>query len=159
MPSAALQDIKKELKELSQKDLAELCQKMARYKKDNKEYMAYLLFRAHDKPQFLKEVKEEVDEQFVALSTQTNLYYAKKSLRKILRIINKYAKYADDKALAADLHIYFLIRMKNSGIAFQKSQQLMNLYERELAKINTLLGTLHEDLRADYAGDLERIAL
>jgi hypothetical protein len=157
LKAASISELKKELQELPTKQLAELCITLAKYKKDNKEFLDYLLFEAHDKPNFISGVKKEIDEHFVELRSQTNLYYVKKSLRKMLRIINKYCKYINDKALAAEVHIYFCTKLKHSGIPYHKSQLLINLYEQELKKINTLIQSLHEDLRQDYRNDLEKI--
>jgi len=157
MKTASLSELKKELNDLPPKQLAELCVTLAKYKKDNKEFLDYLLFEADNKPNFVLEVKKEIDEHFDELKSQANLYYVKKSLRKLLRIINKYCKYVADKALAAELHIYFCEKLKNSRIPYKKSQLLVNMYEQELKKINTLISALHEDLRQDYMNDLERI--
>ncbi len=157
MKSAGLSEVKKELQLLEPRALVELCQAMAKYKKDNKEYLAYLLFQSHDKQAFVKEVKEEIDEHFKALDPKTNLYYVKKSLRKLLRLISKYSKYLADKALSAELYIYFCDQLKQSGIPFKKSQLLVNLYEQQLKKINSLIAALHEDLRNDYLPELEKI--
>ena len=41
-----LQDIKKELQHLSSLQIADLCLRLSRYKKENKELLAYLLFEA-----------------------------------------------------------------------------------------------------------------
>jgi hypothetical protein len=157
LKAASIAELKKELQELPPKQLAELCITLAKYKKDNKEFLDYLLFEAHDKTNFVSGVKKEIDEYFLELKTQTNLYYVKKSLRKVLRIINKYCKYVNDKALAAELHIYFCTKLKQSGIPYHKSQLLVNLFEQELKKINTLIQSLHEDLQQDYMNDLEKI--
>lgn len=157
MKAASISELKKELQELPSKQLAELCITLAKYKKDNKEFLDYLLFEAHDKPGFVSGVKKEIDEHFQELRQQSNLYYVKKSLRKVLRILNKYCKYINDKALAAELHIYFCTKLKFSGIPYHKSQLLVNLYEQELKKINTLIKGLHEDLQQDYMNDLEKI--
>ena len=157
MKAAALSDIKKELEHLPPKELLDLCIALAKYKKDNKEYLGYLLFEAHDKLQFIKEVKEEIDEHFELLKLQSNLYYVKKSLRKLLRIITKYTKYIDDKGLSAEMYIYFCTKLKNSGIPYHKSQMLVNLMEQQIKKINTLITTLHPDLQNDYLIDLEKI--
>lgn len=159
MESPTLSELKKELQLLSPSRLIELCTTLAKYKKDNKEFLGYLLFQSHDNATFVKEVKSEIDSHFSELRGQSNLYFVKKSLRKLLRIINKYCKYMGDKALAAELHIYFCDKLKHSGIAFRKSQLLVNMYEQELKKINTLIGGLHEDLRNDYLRDLENIYL
>lgn len=157
MKAASLSELKKELNELPPKQLVELCITLAKYKKDNKELLDYLLFQAHDKANFILEVKKEMDEHFDELKSQSNLYYVKKSLRKLLRIINKYCKYVADKALAAELHIYFCEKLKLSKIPYKKSQLLVNMYEQELKKINTLISSLHEDLQQDYLNDLEKI--
>lgn len=157
MKASSISELKKELNELPAKQLVELCLHLAKYKKDNKEFLDYLLFQAHDKTSFVSAVKTEIDEHFNELKTQANLYYVKKSLRKLLRLITKYCKYINDKALAAELHIYFCQKMKDSGIPYHKSQLLINMYEQQIKKINTLINALHEDLQQDYMNDLERI--
>ena len=158
MKSGSLSEIKKEVQELEPKHLAELCIALAKYKKDNKEFLDYLLFEAHDRIGFVTQVKQEVDFQFAELNSETNLYYAKKSLRKILRIINKYIKYIGDKAVAAELHIYFCVKLKASKIPIEKSARLVNLKAGELKKIKVLIDYLHEDLHYDYLKDLEEIS-
>ncbi|MES2567046.1 MAG: hypothetical protein V4565_09290 [Bacteroidota bacterium] len=157
MKTATLHELKKELYELPPKQLAELCITLAKYKKDNKELLDYLLFEAHDKINFITGVKKEIDEHFEELKTQSNLYFVKKSLRKLLRIITKYCRYISDKALAAELHIYFCKKMKGSGIRYHNSQLLVNMYEQQLKKIRTLINALHEDLQQDYLSDLEQL--
>ncbi|HRG01056.1 MAG TPA: hypothetical protein PKZ75_08070 [Bacteroidia bacterium] len=158
MKTSTVSELKKELVELPQKQLVDLCLHLAKYKKDNKEFLDYLLFQSHDKSSFVNAVKTEIDEHFEELKTQTNLYYVKKSLRKLLRLITKYCKYIADKALAAELHIYFCRKMKTSDIPYHKSQLLINMYEQQLKKINTLIKGLHEDLQQDYLNDLEEIS-
>jgi membrane-anchored protein YejM (alkaline phosphatase superfamily) len=158
MKSVSLSELKKELQEIPQKELIELCVAVAKYKKDNKEFLSYLLFDAHDKNAFVTEVKAEIDEQINTLKSQPNLYFVKKGLRKTLRIITKYDKYISDKALSADLHIYFCSKLKHSGIPYYKSQLIINMYEQQLKKINILIGSLHEDLQQDYMKDLESIS-
>ena len=155
MKSNSLHEIKKELQALPASELTELCLSLAKYKKDNKEFLAYLLFQAQNKTDFLNDVKAEVDAYFLELKTQPSLYYVKKNLRKLLRVITKYNKYLNDKAISADLLIYFCKQLKNSGIPYKKSQLLVNMYEQQLKKINTLISGLHEDLRHDYLSDLE----
>ena len=157
MKVSSISELKKELHELPQKQLVELCLSLAKYKKDNKEFLDYLLFQAHDKPSFISAIKSEIDEHFDELKSQSNLYYVKKSLRKLLRLITKYCKYVGDKAAAAELHIYFCSKLKQSGIPYHKSQLLINMYEQQIKKINSLIGGLHEDLQQDYLNDLDKI--
>ncbi len=155
MKAASLAELKKELQELEHAQLAELCIDLAKYKKDNKEYLGYLLFESHDKDTFIKSVKNELDVLFSELSPQLNLYYAKKGLRRILRILNKYIKYIGEKTAAAELLIYFCVKMKELKLPLHKSVQLTNLYEGQLKKINAHIKTMHEDLQYDYIKELE----
>ncbi len=159
MKVTGLSELKKELNQLPTEELVSLCTALAKYKKDNKEYLDYLLYYAKSKPLFIEEVKTEIDHQFSEIDSASNLYYVKKSLRKILRLLNKFCKFLGDKPLVLEVHIYYCKKLLDSGIPFKKSQMILNLYNRELKKIHQLVASLHEDLRADYARDIEDLKL
>lgn len=157
MKIAGVSELKQELQHLSQKELIQLCLSLAKYKKDNKDYLGYLLFESHRKDDFVKEVKNEMDGYFEELKTQTNLYYAKKTLRKILRIVVRYCRFLQDDAKAAELHIYFCTSLKESGLPYHKSQLLINLMNQQLKRIQSLIAKLHPDLQSDFSAELEQI--
>lgn len=157
MKTSSVSELKKELQQWPAEDLVGFCIALAKFKKNNKEYLDYLLYSAHSKPGFVEEVKAEMDLHFSAINKDANLYYIKKTLRKILRLLNTYCKYLSDKPSALELHIYYCSKLKNSGIPIRKSQLIMNLYEQELKKINSLLAGIHEDLKADYAAEIETL--
>ena len=156
MKSASISEIKQELTNASPKELLELCLRVIKYKKENKELVNYLLFEAHDLPGYIENVKKEIDEQFIEIN-QTNLYFAKKSLRKILKTTNRYIKYTASKEMEADLLIYFCNKIKTSGIRINKSTALANLYNNQIKKIKAVIDTLHEDLQHDYNKQIEQI--
>ncbi len=83
METASLSEIKKELKVLSPQQLQEILLRLAKYKKENKELLSYLLFEAFNQQAFIQSVKEEIDEQFMHLN-HSSFYLAKKTLRKAL---------------------------------------------------------------------------
>jgi hypothetical protein len=157
MNVSSLQEVKDELKELPPKELLELCISLAKYKKDNKEYLGYLLFQAQDRDGFILRVKTEIDDHFAEMQSQKNLYYIKKSLRKMLRIINKYCKYMGDKAATAELLIYFCSKIKRAGIPIHKSARLVNLFNAQEKKIRSVISSLHEDLQSDFLKELNAI--
>ncbi|MXV15270.1 hypothetical protein [Hufsiella ginkgonis] len=64
----ALREIKKELVHLGREELATLCLRLARYKKDNKELLSFLLFNADDLPAYTTIVKESLAEEFTHLN-------------------------------------------------------------------------------------------
>ena len=157
MKAASLHEIKKELDTLEANKLLELCMRLGKYKKENKELLTYLLFEADDEPAYVENVKGEIDDQFGALPTG-NLYYVKKSLRKILRITNKQIRYSGAKQSELELRIHFCTRLKNSGIRLDRSPVLLNLYQQQLKKINLALAKLPEDLQFDFQRAVENLS-
>jgi hypothetical protein len=156
MKAASIADIKKELKEKPGPELVELCLRLARFKKDNKELLSYLLFEEHDWPAYVQHIKSEIDEGFDDMNTG-NLFWVKKSLRKILRLTNKHIRYMGEKEAEVELLLYFIRKIKESGIAIKKSTQLNNLYQSQVKKVETAIATLHEDLQHDYYRQLEAL--
>jgi hypothetical protein len=134
----------------------ELCLRLARYKKENKELLSYLLFEAHDEHAFIENVKKEIDEHFIELP-KSNPYLNKKALRKILRSINKYSKHTASKQTTVDMLLHFCMKLKTSGIRVHKSTALTNLYNQQIKKIETTLASLHEDLHYDYKKKLAEL--
>jgi hypothetical protein len=158
MKTASLQELKQELQSVSHSRLLELTLRLARFKKENKELLTYLLFESHDEEAYISSVKILVDEGFAELPKAT-AYLSKKSLRKILRITNKYIKYAGSKQVEVALLVYFCQCMKETISNITRSTVLHNLYLAQLKKINVALKGLHEDLQYDYLRDIEALAL
>ena len=149
MKAASLNEIKKELIELDSKTVQDLCMRLAKYKKENKELLTYLLFEAHDEAAFVNNVKTEMDELFQGLPSG-NVYYIKKSLRKILRIVNKQIKYSGLKQSELELRLYFCSKIKEANVPLRSSTVLYNLNEGQVKKIKMVLTQLPEDLQYDY---------
>ena len=157
MKAATSNELKQELQASSPKQLMELCLRLARFKKENKELLTYLLFEAHDEAAYIQSIKDDMDEQFVQLS-QFNLYLTKKSLRKILRSTNKYIRYTGSKLAETELLIHYCKNIIAANIPFHKSTALTNLYKQQLKKINAAVILLHEDLQHDYWKEIEVIS-
>jgi hypothetical protein len=158
MKAASVSEIKKDLASLPSKEVIDLCLRLARFKKENKELLTYLLYESSDEDGYVASIKEEVDSMFAEIN-YTNMYFAKKSFRKVLRIINKYIRYTDVKNTEIELLMYYLQKLKSSKLSIHKSQQMVNLYERQLDKIKKIVGTLHEDLQYDYQEGLGELEL
>ena len=156
MKTASLNEIKQELSNIPQEELLELCLRLIKFKKENKELIGYLLFEANDLNSYIHNVKLEIDENFQAIN-QSNLYFAKKSLRKILKITNKYIKYTTSKDAEVELLIYYCHKIKTSGIEVNRSAALINLYNNQIKKIRGVIEMLHEDLQHDYNKEIEKL--
>ncbi len=153
MKTATIAEIKQELHSLQPQRLLELTLRLAKFKKENKELLTYLLFESHDEEAYIQSVKNWMDEAFTELP-KANLYLTKKSLRKILRITSRYIRYAGSAQMETSLLIYFCLKMRCSGIPYQKSQVLLNLFEHQLKKIKVVMKELHEDLQYDFQKDM-----
>ncbi len=154
MKAASLAELKKELFSTPPERVLELCLQLAKYKKENKELLSYLLFEADDEANYIKNVKDEVDEQFQKLN-KSSLFLAKKTFRKILRTTNKHIKYSGSKRTEVELLIYYCKKLKTSGVSIHRSVAPANIYLRQIQKINKALATLHEDLQFDYKEELK----
>jgi uncharacterized FlaG/YvyC family protein len=156
MESASLSEIKKELALIPQQQLQELCLRLAKYKKENKELLNYLLFEAIDEHAFIQNVKEEIDEQFKQLNRHS-FYLAKKTLRKVLRTTDKYIKFSGSKETEIELLLHFCQKMKKSGINMRSHRVVLNMYNRQVERINKVLSMLHEDLQFDYEEEVNNL--
>lgn len=153
MKAATIHQIKNELSNLDPEELLSICIRLSKYKKENKELLSYLLFDAGNEEQFIVDSKREIDELFREINT-SNLYYAKKGIRKILRIVNKHIKYSGKKTTELELLIYFCNRLSQSNIMSTRSVQLTTLYERQKEKIDKALKGLDPDLQYDYQKEI-----
>jgi uncharacterized FlaG/YvyC family protein len=157
MKAASLHELKQELTHLPTKELLELCLRLGRFKKENKELLTYLIFEAHDERTFIANVKADIDTEFASIPKDNNLYLIKKTLRKILRTITKYIRFTGSKIVEVELLLYYCKVLKQSGIPIYKTIALTNLYEGQLKKIKKALTSLHEDLQYDYSRELEEL--
>lgn len=157
MKTASLADIKKELKYLSEKDLQAVVARLAGYKKENKELLHYLLFEAADEEAYVEKVKEEVQALFADVNTNS-LYQAKKTLRRILRVLQRHVKYSGQKETEVRLLTFFCQQVHASGLPIHRSSVLTNLIKRQFLAIDKATATLHEDLQYDYQQGLATLA-
>lgn len=158
MKAASIQELKLELNDTSAAKLKQLCLHLAKFKKENKELLTYLLFESHDEAAYILQVNAGIDEGFEELPKATN-YLNKKTLRKILRIANKHIKYMSSKQGEATILMHFCERLKNSSIPFQKTTILNNLYQQQIKKIKAAIATLHEDLQYDFQQQLKDLTI
>ena len=153
MKVASLKELRDELKVLDAERLNDLCIRLVKYKKENKELLTYLLFESGNEQAYIQSVKDEIDEGFQSINRRS-AYLIKKSLRKILRDTTKYIKYSGIKTTELDLLIYFSRKMRTSKISLSQSLVLRNIYARQVVKIEKTLEKLHEDIQFDYEDDL-----
>ncbi len=152
-PATAVQ-IRKELKFRSKEELETLCLRLARFKKENKELLTYLLFEADHEESYVAEVKDFITQQFEE-TPNTNFYRTKKRIRKILRETKKFIRYSSVKETEVALLLHFCDKMINFSSSIKRSKTMMQVYERQLVLIEKKIAELHEDLQMDYISELK----
>lgn len=158
MKSATLKDIKTELANCSPNVLVELCLRMSKFKKDNKELLTYLLFEANDEAAYIKSIKNEIDLQFTLINKK-NFYYIKKSIRKILSMTKKNIRYSQKKETEVELLIYFCQKLISFKPSIRRNIAMTNLFNRQLSIIKKSFLSLHEDLQYDFKEEIESLSL
>lgn len=156
MKPSSLKEIKTELKHQSQTELLELCLRLARFKKENKELLSYLLFEASDEENYIQQIKLDIDEQFENINKKS-AYWIRKSIRKILTNIKKHIRYSKKKETEVELLLYFCYKLKHFTPSIKRSVRLTNVYNRQLELIKKIIATLHEDLQYDYQLELSSL--
>lgn len=156
MKAVSVVTIRKELKHKSSDELANLCLRLARFKKENKELLTYLLFEADNEQAYIETVKQEIDEQFEIMNTDS-YFYIKKSVRKILRNTKKYIRYSLNKETEIELLLYFCKKLKAMTPPIKRNTTLLNIYNRNIEAITKKVLNLHEDLQYDINLELEAL--
>lgn len=156
MKAVTIKQLKDELSHKSANELKELCLHLARFKKENKELLTYLLFESADEEGYIATIKEEVDEQFAAINTYS-FYYIRKSMRKILTSIKKHIRYSKKKETEAELLLYFCKKLKEFKPSIKRSIQLQNVFDTQLRMAKKAIEKLHEDLQYDFQLEVDNL--
>ena len=158
MKAATVKELKTELGNCSPDELLQICLRLSKFKKENKELLTYLLYEAPNEAGYIENVKRALNEQFGQINNKS-YYYIKKSVRKILRNCKKYIRYSQKKETEVDLLIYFCSELKSIRPTIVKNVQLHNIYKRQLNTIRKTVSLLHEDLQFDYEEELNELDL
>jgi len=153
MKAATVRELKLELSNRSSSELLELCLRLSKFKKENKELLTYLLYEASDEATYIHNIKGEIAEQFEQIN-RSSYYFIKKSTRKILRNTKKFIRYSKKKETEVELLIYFCSELKKLRPSIANNVTLQNLFNRQILVVKKILPNLHEDLKYDYEMEL-----
>ena len=156
MKTASLKEIKTELENVPPAELLQLCLRLTKFKKENKELLSYLLFESTDEEQYVKGVQEVLAELFLTVNTK-NIYFAKKTIRKIIRTANRYIKYSTAETTEPDILIYVCEKINGLELNLKKNTALLNLYLSLIKRIKKAADAMHEDMQYDYVKAIEKL--
>ncbi len=156
MKAASLIQIKKELETISPQKLMALSLRLIKFKTENKELISYLLFDEDDQSGYISDIKFEI----TALLADIKIlppYMVKRTFRKCIKLITKYAKYMGSKDAEAELLMHFCRTVNQHGISRYTYKAVLNMYWSTLLKVHKMLPSVHEDLRVDYENEIEQL--
>lgn len=156
MKPASVKDIRDAIRKSGKEELEEICLRLARFRNENKELITYLLFEADDEASYVKNIKEHLEEMFEEVN-RTNLYYAKKNLRKIVRHANKFIKYSGRDETEMEILLFLARRIRDLNLDMERSPALLNIYNGIIKKTEKKLLSLHEDLQYDFRREYESL--
>ena len=156
MKSASLKELKAELQQLDNNQLIDVCLKLAKFKKENKELLTYFLYDEANEQGFIEDTKNEIDIQFDELN-RSNYYFIRKGISKILRNVKKHIRYSKKKQTEVELLLHFCTKMKNMSPSYTKNVMLTNTFNKQMEMIQKASIKLDEDLQFDYSVELDKL--
>ena len=128
---------------------SEVILRLARFKKENKELLTYLLLYKNDEEKYVAEIKESMHIMFTEVNVKSS-YIAKKNLRKILRSANRFIKYTSESSTEIELLIFFIEEFNDLEMNVSKNTALQKMHASVMTRIQKSILLLHEDLQYDY---------
>ena len=156
MKAATVKVIKEELNLRSKEELIDLCLSLSKFKKESKEFLSYLLFEADDENYFIQGIKEEIDYEYQQINFN-NIFYIKKSVRKILRNTKKNIRFSKKKKTEIELLLHFCKKLDKLKSSIYNNSVLNKIFDREILKIKKVVSALHPDLQFDYNIEIDTI--
>ena len=156
MKSASIKEIKDALQSKSPKELVAICLSLSKYKKDNKDYLSYLLYESEDKIDYLQQCKEEMDAAIDAMSYKT-FYHKKNAIRALLKKAKTRIRYTSDKEIELELLMHFCKSITDLPAEVSNNHTVMSIVERQIIIIKKTIAKMHEDLQYDYLQSLDEL--
>lgn len=152
MEAASIAELKKALAKLDRSELLDACLRVIRFKKDNKELLTYLLFLSHDEEAYIDNLCSEIDEQF-AISPNAH----KKTLRKLIRWMDKCLRFSGNKETEAQVRLYFCRTLKASRTPYRRSKVMHNMFTGQLRKVSKAIDKMHEDIKVEFLDQIKEL--
>ncbi len=145
MKAATISELKKELVKLEHDELLDACLRMAKFKVNNKELLTYLLFKSHDEEGYADELCNEIG---VMIGSKRQL--PKKTMRKIIRWMDKCLRFSGDKETELQVRIFFCRQFVDRKMTFGRCRVSSNMYAGQIRKIEKVITKVHVDLQFDF---------
>lgn len=155
MKSESINNIKKKLLSLEPNELTLICLRLAKYKKESKELLSYLVFDSKDESQYVANVQQYCTEMIQEIK-QKNSYIMIKNIRKTAKLVHKYMKFTENEVSKLEILIFF-IELVKPIINRYNLMSLDTFYVSQYKKMEALFNKLHEDYQYDFKNKMEEL--
>lgn len=145
MKAESISSLKKALLQLDNSQLIDACLRLARFKKDNKGLLTYMLFLARDEPGYIDYMCGYIDEQF-ALHPRAH----RKTVRKIIRWMDKCLRFSGNKETEVQVRLHFCQALMSSKTPYQTSRVINNMFTGQIKKARKAMEKFHKDVKMEY---------
>lgn len=156
MQTASITEIKRALQYSESDNRLEFLLRLARFKKENKELLHYLLFEAEDENRFIERVNSDISTGLESIPVTTP-YREKKAVQAVLRLANRQIKYSGKPATKVEILLHFCRELKGFRAYTKGNTQIVKTFESQLKKIESEIPKLHPDLQYDYEVALKKV--
>lgn len=153
MKAESIAVLKKALLRLEHGELLDICQRLIRFKKENKELLTYLLFLSDDEQSFVDYLCGEIDESFIE---HPNSH--KKTLRKVIRWMDKCIRISGVKDTEAQVRIHFCRALNESKTNYLRSRVMTNMYTGQIKKATRAIEKFPDGAKREYEFELQELA-
>ncbi|MFM7709422.1 MAG: hypothetical protein ACKO5C_00765 [Ferruginibacter sp.] len=144
-----VQELRKRTADLQTSELIQLLSRLMRFKRENKELVAYELF-VRDQPEvWFSEIRESFNSELETMNT-SHPYFMKKTMRKLIRRAKTYARYAGDPAIESELFCGLLEVFNEHHLHVHPSDIVRKIYYDTFTRLEKNISKLHEDLQYDF---------
>ncbi|TWT65355.1 hypothetical protein [Allorhodopirellula solitaria] len=150
MKPATISELKRALAPLSHDELLDACVRLAKFKVDNKLLLTYLTLKSGDEAGYVDEVCADIDEELPARGM-----IHKKTLRRIIRMMEKCIRFSGDKETELQIRIHFCCQISERGLQWGRCRVSENMYLAQRKKIEKALEKVHPDLQYDFRQQMQ----
>lgn len=151
-----ISEIKKDLQELDKQKLIDLVLNLAKLKKENKQAIVSALKSKDSLELYVDSVKEFIQSQFE--SVNPNPFFAKKTLRRIVKEIKSKSALMKSAYFEAELWIKYIAEYDQLQFVGSASRSMVvNTRKAAVLRIEKLLTKMHEEQQFDIRKELQMI--
>lgn len=148
MRSEPLNILRKQLTSLDQATLSRICIDLAKYRKENKEYLQYILFESANVESYVEDVTTFLQKDFESLSRSAAKRL--KELRGIRKQLRKHIRFIKQPAAELSLLLWFCQMLLQYFDRQDLRRSATAIFTSSIVKAENIFNKLHEDIRLDY---------